>query len=175
MGEIRETPNNERKLVIKNMNIKNRTVNKLAIVASLFALALPLVSKVYASGPFATSYSNANLTGVYGYSPLGWLLGSSTNGSKDPLDVCGVMWFDGNGTFKFHDTFDASGSVFQRGTADNPIVGTYTVNPDGTGTMQFFAGTENHIRVFVIVDGGEELQFGNADSKAVNRGVAKKQ
>ena len=159
-----------------NMNtLKKRTVNKLALVASVFALALPLAPKLYASGPFATSFSNASLTGVYGYSALGWLLGSSTNGSKDPLDVCGVMWFDGNGTFKFHDTFDASGFVAQRGTADNPVVGTYTVNPDGTGTMQFFAGTENHIRVFVIVDGGKELQFGNADSNAVNRGVAKKQ
>ena len=49
------------------------------------------------------------------------------------------------------------------------------MNPDGTGTIQFFAGTENHIRVFVIVDGGKELQFGNADSNAVNSGVAKKQ
>jgi len=159
-----------------NMNtLKNRTVNKLALVALVFGLALPLVSKVYASGPFPTSFSNASLTGVYGYSILGWTLGSSSNGSKDPLDVCGVMWFDGNGTLKFHDTFDAGGFVAQRGTADNPIVGTYIVNPDGTGTMQFFAGTENHIRVFVIVDGGKELQFGNADSNAVNRGVAKKQ
>jgi hypothetical protein len=47
------------------------------------------------------------------------------------------MSFDGDGTFEFHDTTDLNGLVTQRGTADNPIVGTYTVNPDGTGTMQF--------------------------------------
>jgi len=85
-----------------NMNtLKKRTVNKRALVASVFALALLLASKVSASGPFATSYNNASLTGVYGYSAVGWLLGSSTNGSKDPLDVCGVMWFDGGGTLSF--------------------------------------------------------------------------
>jgi hypothetical protein len=92
-----------------NMNtLKNRMVNKLALVALLFALALPLVSKVYASGPFATSYSNASLTGVYGYSLDGWVLGPSSpnsNTTNVPLDVAGgVMWFDGNGTFEFHDT-----------------------------------------------------------------------
>jgi hypothetical protein len=54
------------------------------------------------------------------------------------------MWFDGLGTFKFHDTADLGGFVIQRGTADNPIVGTYTVNPDGTGTMQWFSNGSNH-------------------------------
>jgi hypothetical protein len=159
------------KLPMKN-TIKNTTTMML-LAAALAALLL--ASNAYASGPFSTSYSNASLTGVYGYSIFGWILGPSNNGGKDPLDVAGVMWFDGNGTVKFHDTFDQNGSVAQRGTADNPIVGTYTVNPDGTGTMQFFAGSENHVRVFVIVDGGKELQFGNADSFSVNRGVAKKQ
>ena len=156
--------------------MKNKNIMFAAVL--LFAVALPLVPTVYASGPFATNYSNASLTGVYGYSSYGEHLGisnPSSNTTNIPVDAAGVMWFDGNGTFKFHDTFDASGFVAQRGTADNPVVGIYTVNPDGTGTMQFFAGTENHIRVFVIVDGGKELQFGNADSNAVNRGVAKKQ
>jgi hypothetical protein len=54
------------------------------------------------------------------------------------------LWFDGLGTFKFHDTADLGGFVIQRGTADNPIVGTYTVNPDGTGTMQWFSNGSNH-------------------------------
>jgi hypothetical protein len=37
------------------MKLKNRT----ALIALLFALALPLVPKVNASEPFATNYSNA--------------------------------------------------------------------------------------------------------------------
>jgi hypothetical protein len=155
------------------MTLKNRT----ALVALLFGLALSL-PKVNASGPFATNYGNASLTGVYGYSSEGWHLGvsnPSNNGTNVPLDAAGVMWFDGNGTFKFHDTADLGGFVIQRGTADNPIVGTYTVSPDGTGTMQSFSNGTNHVRAFVIVDGGRELQLGGADGFDVSRGVAKKQ
>jgi hypothetical protein len=156
------------------MTLKNRT----ALVALLFALALPLVPKVNASGPFATNYSNASLTGVYGYSSYGVNLGPSNpsnNTTNIPTDSAGVLWFDGLGTFMFHDTANRGGFVIQRGTADNPIVGTYTVNPDGTGTMQWVGSGGNHTRAFVIVDGGGELQFGNADALDVSRGVARRQ
>ena len=156
------------------MTLKNRT----ALVALLFALALPLVPKVDASGHFATNYTNASLTGVYGYSSSGDHLGlanPNNNGTNIPQNNVGVMWFDGNGTFEFHDTANRGGLVVQRGTADNPIVGTYTVNPDGTGTMQWLGSSGNHTRAFVIVDGGMELQFGVADGEDTGRGVAKKQ
>jgi len=156
------------------MTLKNRT----ALAALLFALVLPLVPKVYASGHFATNYTNASLTGVYGYSSYGEHLGPSNpnnNTTNIPADAAGVMWFNGLGTFEFHDTADLGGFVIQRGTADNPIVGTYTVNPDGTGTMQWLSNGENHTRAFAIVDGGRELQFGAADRLDVSRGVARKQ
>ena len=156
------------------MTLKNRTV----LAALLFALVLPLVPKVYASGHFATNYTNASLTGVYGYSSYGEHLGPSnpnSNTTNIPADTAGVMWFNGLGTFEFHDTADLGGFVIQRGTADNPIVGTYTVNPDGTGTMQWFSNGSNHTRAFAIVDGGMELQFGAADGLDTSRGVAKKQ
>ena len=156
------------------MTLKNRT----ALVTLLFALALSLVPKVNASGPFATNYSNASLTGVYVYSSYGEHLGPSNpsnNTTNIQLDGVGVLWFDGLGTFKFHDTADLGGSVIQRGTADNPIVGTYTVNPDGTGTIQWFSNGSNHTRAFVIVDGGRELQLGGADGLDTSRGVARKQ
>ena len=156
------------------MTLKNRT----AQVALVFALALSLVPKVNASGPFATNYSNASLTGVYGYSSYAQHLGPSNpsnNTTNIPADSVGVLWFDGLGTFKFHDTADLGGFVIQRGTADNPIVGTYTVNPDGTGTMQWFSNGSNHTRAFVVVDGGRELQLGAADGLDVGSGVARKQ
>ena len=156
------------------MTLKNRT----ALVALLFALALSLVPKLNASGPFATNYSNASLTGVYGYSTGGELLGPSNpsnNTTNTPVNAVGVMWFDGLGTFKFHDTANVGGIIIHRGAADNPIVGTYIVNPDGTGTMQWFSNGANHTRAFVIVDGAMELQLGAADGLDVSRGVAKKQ
>ena len=156
------------------MTLKNRT----ALVALLFALALPLVPKVYASGHFATNYSNASLTGVYGYSGDGWILGPSNpnnNGTNVPLDNAGVMWFDGNGTFEFHDTVNLGGLIIQRGTADNPIVGTYTVNPDGTGTMTWFSNGSNHTRAFTIVAGGTELEMAGTEGLSTGAGFAKKQ
>ena len=156
------------------MTLKNRT----ALVGLLFALALPLAPKVYASGHFASNYTNASLTGVYGYSSYAEHLGASNpnnNTTNVPASSVGVMWFDGLGTFEFHDTADLGGFVIQRGTVDNPIVGTYTVNPDGTGTMQWFSNGSNHTRAFAIIDGAKELQLGAADGLDVGRGVAKKQ
>ena len=158
--------------------MKTTLKNRMALVALLFGLALSLVPAVYASGPFATNYTNASLNGVYGYSSDGWHLGASNPSNSTtnvPLDSAGVMWFDGNGTFKFHDTADLGGLVIQRGTADNPIVGTYTVNPDGTGTLQYFSNGSNHTRAFAIVDGGRELQLAAADGLDTSRAVAKKQ
>jgi hypothetical protein len=154
--------------------LKDRKVNKAALVALVFAVALPL-AKVYA-GPFATSYTNASLMGVYGFSAQGWFLGpGSTNVLSASVDIVGVMWFDGNGTFNFHDTVDVGGTLVSHGTAANPIVGTYTVNPDGTGMMQWTTNGANHARVFAIVAGGTELQFGSVDPQDTDRGVAKKQ
>src|SRR5438034_683523 len=155
------------------MTLKNRTT----LVALLFALALSLVPKLNASGPFATNYSNASLTGVYGYSTGGELLGPSNpsnNTTNTPVNAVGVMWFDGLGTFKFHDTANVGGIIIQRGAADNPIVGTYIVNPDGTARCWFSNGG-NHASAFAIVDGGGELRFENADPTAASRGVAKRQ
>ena len=158
--------------------MKTTSKSRTALVALLFALALPLVPKVYASGHFATNYTNASLTGVYGYSSYAEHLGPSNpnnNTTNVPASSVGVMWFDGLGTFEFHDTADLGGFVIQRGTADNPIVGTYTVNPDGTGTLQYFSNGSNHTRAFAIVDGGRELQLAGADGLDTSRGVAKKQ
>ena len=156
------------------MRLKNRT----PLIALLFALVLPLVPTVYASGHFATNYTNASLTGVYGYSGQGWILGPSNpnnNGTDVPLDNAGVMWFDGNGTFEFHDTVNLGGFIIQRGTADNPIVGTYTVNPDGTGTMTWFSNGSNHTRAFAIVAGGTELEMAGTEGLSTGAGFAKKQ
>src|SRR6266550_4633898 len=132
--------------------MKNKNIMFAAVL--LFAVALSLVPTVNASGHFATNYTNASLTGVYGYSSYGEHLGPSNpnnNTTNVPADSVGVLWFDGLGTFEFHDTADLGGFIIQRGTADN------------------------HTRAFVIVDGAMELQLGAADGLDVSRGVAKKQ
>ena len=155
---------------------KNKNIMFAAVL--LLGMALPLVPKAYASGHFATNYNSASLTGVYGYSGQGWILGPSNpnnNGTNVPLDNAGVMWFGGNGTFEFHDTVNLGGFIIQRGTADNPIVGTYTVNPDGTGTMTWFSNGFNHTRAFAIVAGGTELEMAGTEGLSTGAGFAKKQ
>src|SRR5215510_7037673 len=79
-----------------NNNMKMILKNRTALVALLFVLALLLAPKVYASGHFATNYTNASLTGVYGYSTSGEILGPSNphnNGTNIPVNNAGVMWF----------------------------------------------------------------------------------
>src|SRR5207245_4484257 len=115
-------PKQQKEITLMKMTLKNRT----ALVALLFGLALSLVPKVNASGPFATNYTNASLTGVYGYSSDGWHLGSSNpsrNTTNVPLDAAGVMWFDGNGTLKCHDNADMRGFGIQLSPGDKPTVG----------------------------------------------------
>jgi len=155
-----------------------KSKNMMFAAVLLLAVGLPLVPTAYASGHFATNYTNASLTGVYGYSGQGWILGPSNpnnNGTDVPLDNAGVMWFDGNGTFEFHDTVNLGGFIIQRGTADNPIVGTYTVNPDGTGTMAWFSNGASHTRAFAIVAGGTELEMAGTEGLSTGAGFAKKQ
>ena len=74
--------------------MKTTSKTRTALVALLFALALPLVPKVYASGHFATNYTNASLTGVYGYSSYAEHLGPSkpnNNTTNVPASSVGVM------------------------------------------------------------------------------------
>src|SRR5260370_21487576 len=95
-------PKQQKEITLMKMTLKNRT----ALVALLFGLALSLVPKVNASGPFATNYTNASLTGVYGYSSDGWHLASSypsKNTTNTPLDAAGVMSLDGLCTSHLHD------------------------------------------------------------------------
>src|SRR5439155_23040451 len=96
-------PKQRKEITLMKMTLKNRT----ALVALLFALALSVVPKVNASGPFATNYSNASLTGVYGYSSYGEHLGPinpSNSSSNIPVDGVGIIWFYRLGTFNFYDT-----------------------------------------------------------------------
>src|SRR5439155_20253917 len=118
--------------------MKNKNIMFAAVL--LFAVALSLVPTVNASGHFATNYTNASLTGVYGYSSYGEHLGPrnpNNNTTNVPVDSVGVLWFDSLGTFEFPDSADHAGFIIKRGTADTPIVGTSLVNPDCPGTIQW--------------------------------------
>ena len=103
--------------------MKAKILRNLLLGALLFSLVSPLVTGIRQAGPSLRTIRNASLTGVYGYSLFGWVLGHSSptnNTTNRANDVVGVMWFDGNSTVMLHDTYDEAGSVFQRGTAVTP-------------------------------------------------------
>jgi hypothetical protein len=106
-----------------------------------------------------------SITGSYGYTVNG------TNLSSGPLAAVGLVSSDGTGNLTASETDSLNGTIVRR-----TITGTYTVNPDCTGTVTF---TDNFNQTthldFVAVQDQAELRFIQTDSGSVTTGVATKQ
>ena len=134
------------------------------IVSALLALAVSAalvlvttggkhsITAVHAQGG---GCSLATLNGSYGFTSSGFTTPDhSIKGAEVPFAVVGGGNFDGAGNFSVNYTLAIRG-VSSPGLTTS---GTYTVNPDCTGTATFTAGaaagtTEN----MVIVSGGAEV------------------
>jgi len=94
----------------------------------LLLLALPLagLSDSKAGRPF----SDKDLRGSYGFSWDGQLLAGPFIG---PVAAVGIITADGRGNITAVRTLNVTGTLVLQQTA----VGTYQVNPDGTGTAEF--------------------------------------
>lgn len=109
------------------------------------------VTPVHAQG----GCSVATLNGNYGFTSSGFTTPNhSIKGTEVPFSVVGGGSFDGTGSFSITFTLAIRGGISQGLTTS----GTYTVNPDCTGTATFTTGavagdTEN----MVIVSGGAEI------------------
>jgi hypothetical protein len=82
------------------------------------------------------------------------------------------------------DVFDGAGNISGRGTASvgglivalNNVTGTYTMNPDCTGTFTFVLEDGSAFRAeFVVVDNGKEIRAMDIDPGRVAAVVYKKQ
>jgi hypothetical protein len=106
-----------------------------------------------------------SVEGSYGYTVNG------TNIGGGPLAAVGLVSSDGAGVLGATETDSINGTIVRR-----TITGTYTVNPDCTGTVTF---TDNFHQTthldFVAVKDRDELQFLQTDSGTVTTGIAKKQ
>jgi hypothetical protein len=115
--------------------------------------------------------SNATLTGTFSEKDNGFI----TNPPPAPASLfAGVVLetFDGDGTIT------ASGITSLDGTVTPQTeTGTYTVNPDCTGTyeVQISPGGFTAHAFFVIDDGGNELQIIVTDPGTVITCIARKQ
>ena len=111
----------------------------------------------------AEACSNKSLQGAYGLQisgtrPAAEVLpgfGILLPGSIESVIGLVTQVFDGNGNFTQTDNVKGSLSGI---TFDRPGSGTYTVNPDCTGTFRITVGTPFPVvNRFVIVDGGKEF------------------
>jgi hypothetical protein len=145
---------------------------KLNPIAHAFALAA-LAALGLGIAPIAKAAdkgcSNASLKGAFADKDSGWIFLSPT---AAPVQFAGVNvdTFDGNGGLTITGTSSLAGSVMP-GT----LKGTYTVNPDCTGTYSVQApGLAVHA-FFVIDDSGNELQIIITDPGNVILCVARRQ
>ena len=117
--------------------------------------------------------STATLRGSFGYTATGTLLPAAAPPPfAGPFGEVGRQTFDGKGHTEATATASANGNINQL-----TIAGTYTVNPDCTGSMVVSVsplGITSHVN-FVIDDDGAELRVISTDPGTVETRVYRKQ
>jgi len=114
-------------------------------------------------------YSAKSLRGSWGFTSSGTALPPYAP-SALPVAVVGVLTFDGGGGCTVSETINAGGQSFsQRSTSC-----AYTVQPDGSGTLQAQTPAGTSPIAFVITDNRTELRLIRTD-QAVASGVAHRQ
>jgi hypothetical protein len=148
------------------MTMNSISIAKAFTIAALTAVALGIVSTASAEG-----CSNATLKGTYADKDNGYIINAPPTA---PSLFAGVNLetFDGNGTIT------AIGFATVDGTGGPQTeTGTYTVNPDCTGTYQVTispGGFTTHAS-FVIDEDGNELQIIVTDAGNVITCIARRQ
>jgi hypothetical protein len=138
-----------------------RLARSIKIIAVVFALMPPAFSQ-----PMRPC-SNADLTGSYGF---------SFNGTNLEMNVrfiiVGRFDADGKGNFKGTDSESVNGKV-----ARGPFTGTYTLNPDctGSGTLHFEGANFEAKLDFVLVSDGDEIFLIDIGGGNLESGTAKRQ
>ena len=140
------------------MNCHN-TLPKILVTVFVGMAVLAEVPTVQAGEHEPKTCSNATLRGSFGLHATGIRSGS-------PVAAVGKVTFDGQGNVQSNTTRSLNGVISR--VAE---VGTYTVNPDCTGSM-FFTGGEID---FVIVDDGAELRAIAATPGTVTTQILRRQ
>jgi hypothetical protein len=150
--------------------MKHSTIAKTFVFAAVSALALSIAPTANAADK---GCSNASLAGTFSRRDTGTVLSPAP--AAGPIAVVGTLTFDGNGAVTGASVSSQNGTI-GHGTQ----TGTYTVNPDCTGTItvQVSPGGYSAHYFFVIDDSGSEFQFICTDSGAISivyTGVARRQ
>jgi hypothetical protein len=157
---------------ICSLNLDNLSTQKRNTIAKTLGLAA-LAALALFSAPTAKAdnkgCSNATLNGSFSDKDSGWII-PGPNAAPLPFAGVNVDTFDGNGNLTITGTSSVSGSV-----APGTLKGTYTVNPDCTGTYSVEGGGLSVHAFFVIDDSGDELQIVITDPGNVILCVARRQ
>jgi hypothetical protein len=141
--------------------MKHSNTAKALTILGVFALAL-------AAGPAAKAAnlecSNATLNGTYSDQDTGYIIGVG------PFAGVNLDSFDGKGHMTISGISSLNGDV-----SPGVETGTYTVNPDCTGTYTVEGGGLTIDAFFVIDQGGNELKIVITDPGNVIDCVARKQ
>ena len=134
----------------KETIMKRSTIAKTFTAAAFTALAIGLAPTANADDK---GCSNATLKGTFAYIGTGFNVTPAS--AAGPFAEVGTQTFDGKGATSTTFTASANGNIFQV-----TLAGTYSVNPDCTGTFNLAApaiGITIPI-FFVIGDGGNEFK-----------------
>jgi hypothetical protein len=141
-------------------------------IAAVAALALSIAPGAQAADK---GCSNASLSGTFGYTATGAL--TAPPSLAGPFATVGAQTFDGNGNTTATAWTSQNGGIVQV-----TIKGTYTVNPDCSGTMTLQVNVLNPPIVipptpyfFVLENGGTEFQALSLGSGQVVTAVGKMQ
>ena len=121
----------------------NNTAKTLAIAGAM-VMALGIAPAVKAADKGCT---NASLKGTFSHLGTGFITGVG------PLAGVGTDTFDGNGGITGTASLSINGTI-----ASVTETGTYTVNPDCTGTYTVSSAGGSTTAFFVIDDGGNEVK-----------------
>jgi len=154
--------------------MKRSSFAKTLTIAAVTALALGIAPKAKAD---EGGCSNATLKGAYAYTSTGF--NTAPPAPVGPFAEVGTQTFDGNGKTTGAATLDANGVLIYEVT----IKGTYTVNPDCTGTFTLQVtfppssgiGTIPVDVFFATDDSGTEFQAMETDPGAVITRIGRRQ
>ena len=146
---------------MKNQNIMfTRNVPRMS-KARLFrsVLALGAVALImHVSLPLAQAYDLTSLNGAYADSGAGFASEPGPPGNSAPSFSVGLWTFDGAGNFTASLVIDGlSVTIYPN------FSGTYNVNADGTGAINWVSFGIQRIRAFVIGDGVKQIRYVHTD------------
>ena len=137
--------------------------------AAAFTAALAIVTTPLIGLSQTPPYNATSISGGYTLRMSG--IAYEPSGYQDLIVEVGQLTADGNGSVSGGSTLSLNGSIIRRA-----FTGTYSVNPDGTGSMSLYPNWGPVINVDIVVGaGGREVTFVLTDNSNVLSGTMQAQ